>query len=317
MISSLGRAIGAATQDGLRFLVAGQGRDGFWRDYELQPGPSDVWVTAWVGWCVAQCRAADPAVRHAQVIAARAVCAAVGPGGWGYSRSTGPDADSTAWACRFLAMKGAHFRGGARLALLPFLDADGAAHTFREPGVGRWGEAHPEVTPMVGLALTEAAGPSPSPVPLIRDRVIRDQAADGSWAGFWWESHIYATAWSLVFLAATSGIPAATAQRGRRALRAVRETADGSAFELALLLLAWASMEPLASDTLDVVDCLLTAQQQGGGWTPSALLLVPDRYPVAEGPSPQANADGCGLLTTSLACAALAAAVAALAKAPR
>jgi hypothetical protein len=254
-----------------------------------------------------ECRAVDPSATHTLAGAVRAVSSAVGQGGWGYNRSSGPDADSTAWACRFLAAYGAQLGGVAARALMPFLDTAGGAHTFREPGVGRWGEAHADVTPIVGLALAEASGAALPPVPLIRDRVIRDQAEDGYWTGFWWATDIYATVWSLVFLARTAGIPATTAARGRQALRNAGASAGRTALEQALLLLAWTHLDPAAFDTLDVLDGLLATQLHSGGWPPSALLLVPDRFPGAGEPAPPAHADGNGLMTIALACAALAA----------
>src|SRR5207253_672595 len=114
----------------------------FWRDYNLQPGPSDVWATAWIGSCLCGCRSFNDSTGRALAMAVRAISSAVKQGGWGYNRSTGPDADSTAWTCRFLAACNVPLRSMTKEALSRYVDTSGAAHTFCEPGAGSWGEAH-------------------------------------------------------------------------------------------------------------------------------------------------------------------------------
>ena len=262
-MSSLARQSRRAIQTGLRFVLDRQAPDGFWRDYELQPGPSDVWATAWIGWCLAQCRSDDATFRSARFAAVRAVAASAVPGGWGYNRSTGPDADSTAWACRLFAAHNAPVADMAVEALEPYLDSGGGAHTFREAGVGSWGDPHAEVTPMVGLALAEAGSRSPL-IAALRSRVVLDQGADGDWTGFWWGTSVYATAWSLVFLAQTAGIPIETATRARNALVVASGSDALTALEHSLLLIAWMNVDPDANATLDLLDVLLGSQLANG-----------------------------------------------------
>src|SRR5260370_1321069 len=82
--------------------------DWFWRDYHLPPGMSDAWSAAWVGWCLAS--RPPPLRSEARSCLQRALRALSGcrcAGGWGYNRTTGPDADSTAWVVRFLSHLGA------------------------------------------------------------------------------------------------------------------------------------------------------------------------------------------------------------------
>src|SRR5260370_19815072 len=69
---------------------------------------SEAWSTAWVGWCLASCP--PPLRSEARTCLQRALRALSGcrcAGGWGYNRTTGPDADSTAWVVRFLSHLGA------------------------------------------------------------------------------------------------------------------------------------------------------------------------------------------------------------------
>lgn len=309
-MSSLEQEVRLAAQYGIHFLLARQGRDGFWREYHLPPGPSEYWATAWIGWCLYECRYTSPPSRVALANAVSAVWSGVRDGGWGYNRSTGPDADSTAWVCRFLTAHGMPSGSFAMQVLGPFLDLCGGAHTFREPGAGSWGEAHADVTPMVGLALAEAGGVTAESILVMRRRVIRDQRPDGNWTSFWWASDVYATAWSLVFLAYTGGIPAVTAGRARQALLSFGALVDLTALELSLLLIAWTRLDPTAISMLDIFERLLDSQRPDGGWLPSPLLLVPERFPEAQDSTMVAHADGSGLLTTGLACVALASALA-------
>lgn len=305
---SLERQIDSAIRGGVRYVLARQARDGFWRDYDLPPGPSDVWATAWIGRCLCECRVQEPALRSARYRAVRAVASAVVRGGWGYNRSTGADADSTAWACRLFAAHNVPVAAMAAESLEAYVDTGGGAHTFRESGVGDWGGAHADVTALVGLALAEVGGPASRLIPDLRRRVISDQRTDGTWTTFWWETNAYATAWSLVFLAATvGGIPAETAALARNALGGATADASMTAMERSLLLIAWTKVDPEATATLDLLDSLLGTQLAHGEWAPSALLLVPERYPGAQASRPAANADGNALMTTALTCAALAA----------
>ena len=187
-----------------------------------------------------------------------------------------------------------------------FLDGGGAAHTFRETGVGSWGGAHADVTPIVGLALAEAGGVAAQTIPLVRNRVVHDQRPDGHWPAFWWHTNVYATAWSLVFLRATGGIGHRTAARARAALTAATSAPGMTDLERSLLLIAWNALDPAATTVLEILDGLLTRQLGDGGWPTSSLLLVPERFPEATSPKSVPHADESGLMTTALACAALA-----------
>jgi hypothetical protein len=94
------RAVREAIARGATQLLAQQDDDSFWREFALAPGASESWATAWVGWCLAgtaiSTGAPHAAVRNALARARSALATARRAGGWGYNRSTGPDADSTA-----------------------------------------------------------------------------------------------------------------------------------------------------------------------------------------------------------------------------
>ena len=296
-----GRQARYAVREGVRYLLAQQDPAGLWHDYSLPPGPSDAWTTAWVGWCLAGSEA--PAAATARRHAAAALLALRQPNGWGYNASTGPDADSTAWAVRFLASLGVASGPQVQACLEGYLDALGHAHTFPDLP-NSWGAAHSDVTPVVGLALL-AIGSSPQIVLRVRRAVLVTYRPDGGWPSFWWSADAYATAWSLIFLARSGGIPAQVRSEGVRWLAVHADS--GSAMESACQLLAAVTLQPGAGPiAANIVDDLLDAfDSSAGAWPPSPVLLVPraDRLGAAE--PTEAHADGRRLMTTALSCVAL------------
>jgi hypothetical protein len=274
--------------------------DGFWRDYELPPGKSEDWTTAWVGWCLAHARE-HPAVTLALRRGARAIVSAHRPGGWGYNREQTPDADSTAWCLRFLVAAGAGYYPHANAEIESYLDIGGSAHTFLEGNAGTWGDPHPDVTPVVGLALL-ATSASPNAVFRVRRAVLRARSLGGIWSSFWWSSDAYATAWSVEFLARTGGVPPEIAAAVNLWLPDVGS--DASVVELAhRLLAALAVSGPSSQDNIGLVNALLDLSDGPLGWPPSALLLIPPKSGIPA--EPMLHADVAGLMSTGIATVAL------------
>ncbi len=261
-------------------LLSTQAPDGFWRDYWLKPGPSEDWVTACCGLALA---AAPRQSRTAQGLAEAvgALRSAMRPGGWGYNRHTVPDGDSSAWALRCLAALGTWPLRQHAPCLERYLDENGRAHTFlpREQA-GSWGDAHADVTPVVGMALA-SIGASHTLVLRTRNAVIADQLDDGSWHSFWWSTDAYATARSLEFLSLTGGVPARHAERARLWFRSLDEA--NNSFEAAQRLVISVL---LAEPSYEWVDILLEMEAESGQWPPSPVLLAPDKEkPEEHGPA--------------------------------
>jgi hypothetical protein len=234
--------------------------------------------------------AAAYAVRHAFTL-----------GGWGYNLSTGPDADSTAWAIRFLATSADGIGSDAMQCLAAYVDAHGRAHTFLEPDAGTWGAAHADVTPVAGLALLAAGAPT-ALITRVRRAVEQPCLTGRSWHSFWWSTDDYANAWSVEFLARSGGLSAAVTRVAREIAAAGGEPRD--AFEAAHRLLLLLRLGASFNDRADrMVDCLLDFAGPTGMWPPSAQLLVPDKR---DGRSSIAFADVNGILSTAIACTALA-----------
>lgn len=294
------RQASIAISRGTQYLLANQDRTGLWHDYFLPPGPSDAWSTAWVGWSLAA--AGDPAAR-ARRQAATALLALRQRDGWGYNRSTGADADTTAWTVRFLASLGALGDAPVHACLTGYLDALGHAHTF--PGMpSSWGAAHADVTPAVGLALLAVAAPQET-VLRVRQAVLSARTPGGGWRSFWWSTDAYATAWALAFLSRSGGIPARVRSEDLDWLAARR--ASASALESACLLLAAATVScgscPIATNFVD--ELLDAFDSAAGAWCPSPVLLVPSTDSPGGSNADTAHADGNRLMTTAISCAAL------------
>ncbi len=297
---ALRRDVLTAVSGGVAYLIDHQCDDGFWREYDLAPGQSEAWTTSWVGSAILA-TAASSDHRTSLARAARAVAGAAADGGWGYNRASRPDADSTAWALAFLSAMGVGLGRAGLCCMRAYLDAGGSAHTFLDDDAGGWGEAHPDVTPIAGLALLGLGAPA-CLVDLVRAAVLGSPRPDGIWTSYWWSTDTYATAWSLRFLARSGGVPASCASSGERWLARLEEGGT-SPFESAHRLLAATALGLHAADlAVDLVDEVLRGASAGGAWPPSAALMVPSRR---NEPGSGPHADTRGIMTTAISSAAL------------
>jgi hypothetical protein len=290
-------AASAARENGCRFLVAGQQRDGFWRDYSLPPGPSSEWVTAFVGYALLGSRSAG-AQPEALSDALSALRLSHRSTGWGYNAAVATDADTTSWVVRSFT------RAKQELPLEPisclegYVGPEGGARTFvTGPRYGRWTTEHVDVTAVLGLAMKEAGASLPA-LERVRRWLLNQRNAGGLWTSFWWTFDAYATARVLEFLAGTGGIPSDVVAASRYYLetsqspRTVMETAN---------LLMMALRVRVCPDAW--IDSLLDRQRADGGWPPSRVLKVPNQQTAADDEA--AFADGNRLMSTSMAVMAL------------
>lgn len=286
--------------DGAVFLLAAQDDDGLWRDYRLEPGASETWVTAVVGLTLARCeafvapgnaldRAVDAVHRHRK------------PDGWGYNARTAADADTTAWALRFLAGQGA-LRGLDAAGLLgPFITPTGGVRTFKDPErFGNWAAIHPDVTPLVGMALVESKA-DVELIRFVRRGCLNGRDDSGLWLPYWWSSKAYGIAHNLQFLTVSGGIPVACKEAAKRWMYSAPapETPFDAAQRVVIACL-------LDLDPGPWLRPLLQMQLAHGGWPFSPELLVPSQWEGTDaGRSPVPQPDPKGLMTTSMALLAL------------
>jgi squalene cyclase len=285
----------SAVERGVRFLLAHQGRDGLWRDFDTPAGEASLWPTGFIG-TVLQSAAIG---RDALGRGARALVATQNDdGGWGYNEEVPSDADSTAWALLFLSQMG-HERACRRAVscLLRHQRAgNGGVATYTEPGPIRrfmgvsrwmpfwgWCRAHTEVTAVAGRAFSAASAGLPGPATDSAWRFVRSrQRATGEWASYWWTSPHYTTAQAVAFAAARGERDVVK----RAAAWALRNRADSvrSAFATAMSLSILVSADAGAVD--GAVRDLVALQQADGGWPSEPIMRIPvpaDTDPDGEG----------------------------------
>lgn len=276
---SVSRALSRA----IDFLMSQQAHTGRWSDFLLPAGPSDEWVTAFVGACLLEAPAEQTrrAARRAwEALLRRRRDEA----GWGYNRLTPADADSTAWALRLAAGLGISDDGrvaAAHAFLSGHVLADGGITTYAERDPIRRYTRLPEGASFAGwqaphACVTAAAAPVLGPVAL--DYLRREQGDAGNWRGYWWPDDEYTTALAADVLPVARAAAEGWAQ--------TRVGATGAVHTLDWEPSTWASawcLRILGHGTTpggrqagaQVVRWLVSTQNEDGSWPASARLRVP------------------------------------------
>jgi hypothetical protein len=271
-----------AMDRGLEFLLEARCQNGLWRDFEFACMHSDEWITGYVGAQMLNsgCAKAAEAAREAwATLRARRSAGA----GWGYQKSTPPDADSTAWVlalARDLGETDAHVTRG-----LAFLAAHRGSRGFRtyDPDMllkldealpdtaahRKWHDEQVEITASAARAGLEIA---------VQD-LLRAQRNDGSWEGFWIDGSEYVTGLAVEALR-RSGRAIGDQAIGRAGSWArARMARESNSFKLAWLLRrpVEGSGENLFSDEVfrAAITRLLRLQQEDGSWPASGIMKVP------------------------------------------
>jgi hypothetical protein len=282
---------------GVRFLLRSQDRDGAWRDFQLRPGRSDAWTTAFIATRLISAvhgTLRQPVLR-ALLGAAEFLQGAREPhGGWAYNRRCPTDADSTACAILFLNAVSAPVHPKDYAALGRFQLSAGGFATYRFGGSGHaWCTAHPEVTATALRALAQYLSPDHFRVSTGLDWLSKQLAEEGTRSPYWWLSQHY-------FMI--------EAERLRHVFPALPVCGEpkpgqfGGCFDLALRL-EGANLRQSVGPAREIFARLLMLQQSDGGWPSSPVLRIPDagRQTGEE----HHAADDRRLLTTATAIAAL------------
>lgn len=276
------RPVAHALSLAIDFLISRQAHTGRWSDFLLPAGPSDEWVTAFVGACLLEAPGRE--TRRAARRAWEALLRRRHDGGWGYNRLTPPDADSTAWALRLAA--GLRDVAPGRVASAQaFLDghvsADGGLTTYAERDPILRYTRLPEDASFAGWqaphdCVTAAAAPLVGA--LTSDYLGRRQRNAGNWQSYWWWDDEYTTA------LAADALPASRANavdwaRSRLSGTGAVHSVDGepSAWATAwcLRVLGQGTVLGLDAAAAQAVRWLVDAQQADGSWPASARLRVP------------------------------------------
>ncbi|MEO0601966.1 MAG: prenyltransferase/squalene oxidase repeat-containing protein [Myxococcota bacterium] len=306
----------------IHFLADARTADGFWLDFELVAGPSDEWVTAWVGYQLATLGRPD-ATRLAESAWARLCARRPEQDGWGYNAVVPADADSTCWAVRLADQLGrADPRTDRATAFLrAHRTADGVSTYRTDSGIDSYmgmtgidlrGWTHPHTDILAACAGVAALRAELAPL------LLRAQDRDGSWSGYWWAERAHTTWLAAEALGSPNGNPGLVDAAGGALARTAEWVSARPLPDEALpcaAILATAAICRGPSETLERLRVrLLELQRLDGGWDGSAHLRVPE--PARSDPASQAydpsgagisaiTRDEDGVYTTALAIRAL------------
>jgi len=169
------------------FLCNYMEESGVWKDFNLFPGSSDSWVTAYTGLCLLSSG-------NSKRIQAAIQCAVdflklhyKKSYGWGYNQNVICDCDSTAYATQFLRESGNDENYGE--LLMRFQCEDGGFSTYDEEKKDGWNISQPDIT---AIAMNTIALYDSECAVISRAMTYLDQ-----WEGFvpsyWWATPYYAT----------------------------------------------------------------------------------------------------------------------------
>ena len=271
-------------EQAVSFLLSRQDEDGLWRDYQLEPGRSTSWVSAYVGYALVQAIGRDRSLS----LTVDALRSSKRTGGWGYNSHVACDADSTSWVIRFLAAMDELDNIDAAELLDPYVTpTSGRVRTFYSAErFGSWGWEHDEVAPIAGMALMAAGEHA------LATRIRHGVLNAPSWKSFWWRCASYVGAQNLAFLNLSGGIPD---QIRNREVKCIDDWPTASStIDLAQRISAALSLGLPAKD----IDRLTEAQENDGGWPTSKEMLVPRQR---NGSGGEAVADDRRLMSTAAA----------------
>jgi squalene cyclase len=286
--------------DGVAFLLARQGADGLWRDFETFAGEAIDWPTGFIG---AQLLGAG--VRGAPICAAANALLARQrrDGGWGYHRNVPSDADSTACVLMFLATAGYEdpkIEMAGRCLRRHQDPRSGGISTYVDPVpirrymlVGRsfdvrgWCAHHVEVTAIAGRAFAEVSrGRFRAEAQLAWRYVEHRQASDAGWYSYWWVDRAYPTFQAVALGCSLGNIKIAELAAGWALSEQLADGAWGaseyerSAFATALALAVMLRGGVHRGAVGRGLNELISMQQADGGWPAHALMRIPPPHVV-------------------------------------
>jgi len=261
-----GRAVGSAFQ----FLRRAQDRDGAWRDFQLAPGPSESWTTAYVGSSLFQAKAHWPAldIEPCVAVATRFLSATRLPGGWSYNQKVEEDADSTARVILFLNRTGTPSTPKDYAALAKFQLADGHFAAYKDVSRRQgWARGHPDVTAVALRAMGGFLEPGHAILRHAESALRRHGATAHAGRSYWWASPFYLAHELLLLERAYPGAP-------KLELPPQELPALGGSFDLGLALgmgiLRGFQPEKLGAD----IGELLGLQLPDGSWPATPILRL-------------------------------------------
>ena len=276
-----------AIDNGVNYLLETQQQAGSWKDFYVEKGASDEWITAYVAYHLYNLkleRIKSSLDKAWDILKFRYRV----DEGWGYNALTSADADSTIWVWLFAntQMASNSFpeldveildkyileNGGVR-TYIPNTLLDNSPHHIGAHFNG-WQIPHNCVTAVYALSGIQHA----------IDFLIAQQNETGYWYSYWWDGYEYATALS------TEAMSKADKLRYEKTINSAVNWArvqarellikpGVSSFKLSLLLriLLCANLENKdVSLEQELVKVLVNSQEYLGSWEASALMKFPD-----------------------------------------
>jgi hypothetical protein len=283
--------ISTAIQRAFAFLVKARDRAGFWHDFDLAPGSSDEWVTAYIGLAIASLEsesAINVAFEAWQWLLSRRKV----DEGWGFNHLTPRDADSTLWALKLAEVLGYGHWNSAQQAYA-FLEQhvceNGGVTTYASDAQIRQFIDAPASASFAGwcephTCVTAAAATLKRFRTAACNFLKTRQEVNGCWRSYWWIEDEYATALAAEALLGYS--PEQTQPAINWAINRIRPDGSvpstlfpsGSSFAVAwivrILLLSY-ECNPVVTPLRQAIHWLLRQQNADGSWTASAGLRVP------------------------------------------
>lgn len=258
----------------LEYIENHQSENGSWVDWQLPPGQSDGWTTAYVGY---KLRHVPTNLRHISKSTIQAASDWIlrnenSDGGWGYNKKVGSDADSTAYAILFLRSEERPVPVRSYRFLKEFQCSDGGFSTYKaSEGNDSWRISHPDVSPIALIALGTKYSRKTSWIKRGINYVIKQRTSNGMWNSFWWDSNIYSVEANLSFL---NTVKVQFDANGM--IEILRRAKHKKAFEVALLISCILHTEDKFREAKisNLVDQLILEQRSDGSWTSEPILRV-------------------------------------------
>lgn len=304
-----------AIRRGLDFLRKNQYSDGRWRDFPLNVGFGDEYVTAYVGRTLSVVSKGGfarelikPMIERA---AERVVQTQRESGGWGWNDAFIEDSDTSANSILFLIMNGYAIDSSAKRGLKHLLKAEnlenGGIRTYSpsaisaalsrqhpffpsKPGQGYsgWCAPDPCITSIVALALDRLKDETWNGVLLeAMSFLSKQQNPCGYWNAYWFASNVFATSLCIQALDSCS-LYTANVSKGREWISEMINTSDVTIsangnhinpFELAEAAVAINGLYPSYCSALKPkLDDLVSLQLDDGSWAPSCRLQIPESW---------------------------------------
>ncbi|MDP2896994.1 MAG: prenyltransferase/squalene oxidase repeat-containing protein [bacterium] len=194
-----------AIRKAVEFLCLTVGDNGAWSDFPTNSsGVSTSWVTAHVLWNAGRVLPEGIATRALRALISEKQAS----GGWGFSASTPPDADSTAHALAAIVTTGGNVsmhEDSAKFLLSHQKDDGGYATYLSKTQLARyrkrtsetdytgWVQSHVCVTATVLEALTALGRTDGADVGRAVRFLRQRQSPCGFWTSYWWHSRYFAT----------------------------------------------------------------------------------------------------------------------------